>query len=265
SLLPEVVGTYDYAFRYTTSNGQDWVYADLDGIQNGYSPDQAGSLTVNPSDDTTPPAPPSGLSVLSASPAGVELAWDSVSGDPSLYGYEVLRSNSSGGPYSMLARVTNNSYTDTAVIEGTTYYYVVRSLDMSFNRSDNSSEVSAKAQLRTVNLVFNLTVPASTDGTGLSVYIAGTLNRLDGGLPEWNPGGVVLTRVDATHWRIALSGNENTQIEYKYTLGDWDHVEKDASCAEINNRMLTLSYGSNGTQTVDDTVSNWRNVDPCGN
>jgi hypothetical protein len=62
-----------------------------------------------------------------------------------------------------------------------------------------------------------------------------------------------------------LSGKETTQLEYKYTLGDWDHVEKDASCGEIGNRMLTLSYGSNGMQTVNDTVSNWRNVAPCGN
>jgi hypothetical protein len=43
------------------------------------------------------------------------------------------------------------------------------------------------------------------------------------------------------------------------------HREKDASCGELNNRQLTLSYGSSGTQTVNDTVQNWRNVSPCGN
>jgi hypothetical protein len=95
------------------------------------------------------------------------------------------------------------------------------------------------------------------------------LNRLDGGLPEWDPGGVVLTRVDATHWTITLTGKETTQIEYKYTLGDWDYVEKDAApipaCAEIANRQLTLTYSGNGTQEVNDTVLNWRNVAPCGN
>ena len=34
SLLPEAVGTYDYAYRYSTTEGRDWVYADLDGIGN---------------------------------------------------------------------------------------------------------------------------------------------------------------------------------------------------------------------------------------
>jgi hypothetical protein len=88
---------------------------------------------------------------------------------------------------------------------------------------------------------------------------------LNGGLPDWNPGGVVMTRVDATHWTITLTGSESTQIGYKYTLGDWEHVEKDAACGEIGDRLLTLSYGTDGMQTVNDTVVNWRNVSPCGN
>ncbi len=146
-----------------------------------------------------------------------------------------------------------------------TYYYVVRSVDTSFNRSGYSNEVEATAEARTVTLVFNVTVPATTDATGKSVYIAGFLDRLDGGMPQWDPGGVVLTRVDATHWTITFTGKESVQIEYKYTLGDWDHVEKDAGCGEIGNRQLTLSYGMTGTQTVNDTVQNWRNVSPCGN
>lgn len=265
SMLPEAVGSYDYAFRYSTSNGFDWVYADLDGIGNGYSTDQAGKMTVNPSGDSTPPAVPTGLTVLSASPDGIELTWDAIVGDPTLYGYEVLRSDSPGGPYAMIARVTGTSYTDPSVVEDATYYYVVRALDQSFNRSGNSNEVEAKAELRAVTVTFNVTVPSSTDATGFFVYIAGTLNRLNGNLPEWDPGGVTLTRVDATHWTITLTGKETTQIEYKYTLGSWDYVEKGANCDEISNRQLTLTYGGTGTQTVNDTVLNWRNVTPCGN
>ena len=265
SLLPESIGSFDYAYRYTTTNGRSWIYADLDGIGNGYDPAQAGKLTVNSSGDTTPPTVPTGLNVVSASPAGIELAWDAISGDPSLYGYEVLRADASGGPYTMIARVTGTSYMDTVVTEGTTYYYVIRSLDLSFNRSDNTSEVSATAQLRSVTLMFNVTVSSTTDATGRSVYIAGTLSRLDGGMPDWDPGGVVLTRVDATHWTITFTGKEGTQIEYKYTLADWDHVEKDNACGEIANRILTLSYGTTGSQNVNDEALNWRNVAPCGN
>ena len=42
SMLPESVGTFDYAWRYSTTGGRDWVYADLDGSPNGYQPAQAG-------------------------------------------------------------------------------------------------------------------------------------------------------------------------------------------------------------------------------
>jgi len=267
SLLPEAVGTCDYVYRYTTTSGRDWLYADLNGpIATGFNPPNPGRLTVNSSGDTTPPSVPTGLYVLSASPAGIELAWDAVAGDASLYGYEVLRSDTAGGPYATLALVAGTtSYVDTAVAEGTTYYYVVRSVDQSFNRSGNSTEVGATAALRTVTLIFNVTVPGSTDATGRSVYIAGFMDRLDGGLPQWNPSGVVLTRADATHWTITLTGKEATQIEYKYALGSWDYVEKDNACGEVSNRQLTISYGSSGTQTVNDSVLNWRNVAPCGN
>jgi len=263
-VLPESVGAFDYAYRYSTTGGRDWVYADLDGIGNGYSPANAGVLTVISSGDTTAPAVPANVRVTSASPAGIALAWDAMT-DPTLYGYEVLRSGTAGGPYTKVALASSASYTDTVVSQGATYVYVVRAVDNSFNRSGNSSEVSATAQLRTVTLQFNVTVPASTAGTGRGVYIAGFLNRLDGGLPEWNPGGVVLTQTSPTLWTIALTGKEGTQIEYKYAQGSWDYVEKDGACGEVANRQLTLSYSTTGTQAVKDTIQNWRNVAPCGN
>jgi glycosidase len=264
SLLPEQTGMYDYAYRYTTTDGREWVYADLDGIGNGYSPAQAGNLVVSSSGDTTAPAVPTGFHAVSGSPTAIELAWDAVTGDPSLYGYEVSRADTAGGPYTLLGRTTATSFVDTMVTEGATYSYVVRSIDQSFNRSGNSAPVSATAQTRSVSVVFTVTVPATTDATGRQVHIAGTLTRFDGGLPDWDPGAGTMSRVDATHWTIMLSGLEGIQVEYKYTLGDWDHVEKDGSCGEIANRQLTLTYGANGTQAVNDTVPNWRNVAPCG-
>jgi hypothetical protein len=264
TFTPDRAGSYSYAYRYSTTGGREWVYADLDGIGNGFDPAQEGSLVVDPSSDTTPGPVPGGLHVTSFSPSAIALAWDAVSA-PDQYGYEVLRATSAGGPYTKLALVTATSYTDGTVTQGQTYWYAVRSVDTSFNRSAPSAPVSQFADLRTVRVTFTVTVPATTDATGRSVHIAGTLDRLDGGLPPWDPGATSLTRVDATHWTITLTGKESTQLEYKYTLGDWDHVEKDTSCGEIGNRQLTLAYGASGTQTAADTVANWRNVAPCGN
>jgi hypothetical protein len=121
----------------------------------------------------------------------------------------------------------------------------------------------AKVPPEKLAVTINVSVPTATDATGYSVHITDTLSRLGGGLPDWNPSGVVLTRVNATHWTATLTGVEPTQIEYKYTLGDWGHVEKGAACEEISNRILTLSYGSTGSQTVNDRVQNWVNIPPC--
>ena len=266
SLLPEAIGTFDYGYRYSVTGGRDWVYADLDGIENGYSAAQAGALTVTSSGDLDAPSAPAGLVVVGASPDGVELSWDAVEGDASLHGYEIGRSEASGGPYQVVGTLTGaTTFTDTTVTEGDTYRYVVRSLDTSFNRSAWSAEVEATAALRSMSVVFTVTVPESTDATGRPVNIAGFLDRLDGGLPQWDPGGVELTRLDATHWTVTFTGTEGTPLEYKYALNSWDYVEKDAACGEIANRQLTLSYGDDGVQEVNDTVPNWRNVAPCGN
>jgi hypothetical protein len=191
----------------------------------------------------------------------VELAWTDTGADS----YNVYRATTSGGPYMLKANTTCNIYSDTDVVNGTTYYYVVREVALNEDELCQSNEAQATPEPRTVTVTFNVTVPSSTDGSGRSVYIAGYLAELDGNLPDWDPSGVVLTRVDATLWTITLTGKEETAIEYKYTLGDWDHVEQGAACEELNNRQLTLTYGSNGTQIVNDTVLNWRNVSPCGN
>ena len=260
-------GSYDYLYRFTDDGGASWIYGDQDGYVPGGSPgtNQPGRATIHPSSDTTAPTVPQNVHVVSASPGSIEIAWDASSDpDDAVAGYDVLRSTNAGGPYEPVGTVTGTDFVDLAVDQGSTYYYVVRAFDGAQNRSGNSAEVSAQAALRTVTAVFTVTVPAATDGTGRSVYIAGTLDRLDPPGPAWDPGAVVLTRVDATHWQITLHGQEGTNLEYKYTLGDWDHVEKDGGCGEIANRQLTLSYGSDGTQNVNDTVPNWRGVPPCG-
>lgn len=269
SFLPDAVGTYDYVYRYSTTAGRAWLYADLNGpIASGALPANPGKLTVSASSDTTAPATPTGLKVDSASPAGIVLSWDAVSGDSSLYGYEVRRSSGGGAP-ATVATVTAPAFTDTTVQQGIAYTYSVRAVDLSYNRSVDSASVTAVAELRTVTLTVTVTVPAATDGGPAAVSIAGTLTRLDGGYSDWSPGNAVLTRVDATHWTITLTGKEFTQIEYKYALGSWDFVEKDGGCGEIGNRQLTLSYGANGAQSVSDTVGEWRNSSnfggTCGN
>jgi glycosidase len=258
-LLPEALGIYDYAYRYSTTAGQTWLYADLDGTGNGYDPAQAGHLEVLPSSDTTPPATPANLHVTEASPSFISLAWDPVS-DADLYRYEVYRGDAAGGPYEKIANVVapTTEYSDWNVTTGATYYYVVLAADTSFNKSGYSNEAEGTAQARAVQVTFNATLPDTTP-EGDDIYMGGSFNG-------WDPAGTLMTRPDPAGLfaTITMTFYEGDHLEYKYTRGDWTYVEKGAECNEIDNRTVTVIYGSDGTMTVDNIVLNWRNTGPCG-
>jgi hypothetical protein len=84
-----------------------------------------------------PPAAPTDLTAT-ATYGQVSLTWTASSGATN---YNVKRSTSSGTE-TTITNVTSTSYTDTNVIDGTTYYYVVSALGAG-GESANSSEVSA--------------------------------------------------------------------------------------------------------------------------
>ncbi|MBU2702258.1 hypothetical protein Ga0466249_003385 [Sporomusaceae bacterium BoRhaA] len=70
----------------------------------------------------------------------VTLSWTAVTG---VTGYNVKRSIIAGGPYTTVgANVSTNSYVDTTVTNGTTYYYVVTTVDAD-GESAKSNEASA--------------------------------------------------------------------------------------------------------------------------
>ena len=93
--------------------------------------------------DTTPPATPVGLGATPGT-GSVFLDWsDNTESD--LAGYRVYRSDTSGGPYSLLSASLEPSsqYFDTSVVNESTYHYVVTAEDFAGNESGQSSETSA--------------------------------------------------------------------------------------------------------------------------
>jgi hypothetical protein len=86
-----------------------------------------------------PPPTPTGLTAT-AGASQVALSWNAT---PSTDSYVVKRSTTSGGPYSAVASgLTTTNYTDTGVVNGQLYYYVVASVN-SGGQSTNSVQVSA--------------------------------------------------------------------------------------------------------------------------
>jgi TolB protein len=94
--------------------------------------------------DTTAPSAPSGLSATAGNQT-IDLSWEAVNASD-LSGYNVYRSTSSINDVSGKDPVngsvlSNGSYTDEGLTNGTTYHYVVTAVDDSGNESGPSLEV----------------------------------------------------------------------------------------------------------------------------
>ncbi len=96
----------------------------------------SGSMSSSNSSGSPGPTP------TPASPQAhsVAISWQP-SASPGVTSYNVYRSTVSGGPYQRVGNVSTASFTDNSVTAGTTYYYVVTSLNGSQIESAASSEI----------------------------------------------------------------------------------------------------------------------------
>ena len=104
-----------------------------------------------------PVSVPTGVSATAGN-TQVVLNWSASAGATS---YILQRSTTAGGPYTAIAFPTVTSYTNTSLINGTTYFYVVSATD-GINVSSNSIEVSATPLASHVNLALNQPVTVSS-------------------------------------------------------------------------------------------------------
>lgn len=91
--------------------------------------------------DAIAPPQTAGLS-LSAGNSQVSLSWTASTAND-FNNYKVYRSTTSGSGFSEITTRTTNSYTDTGLSNGTTYYYKVSAVDKSGNEGTQSDQASA--------------------------------------------------------------------------------------------------------------------------
>ena len=96
-------------------------------------------------------------------------------------------------------------------------------------------------------VTFRVTVPADTDPAA-TVHIAGDFQSWQPGNPEYQ-----LVSLGEHLWEIVLPLETGQAIQYKFTLGDWDRVEKGPKGEEIQNRLHKIT----GDQTLDLEVAGW--------
>jgi len=89
--------------------------------------------------------------------SNISLAWNALTGDSTLYGYEVLR-GARLRPYKHRGTVTGNSYEDKTVVGGATYTtWCVRLTPRTTALASRMK--SARCQAAQVAVTFNVTVP----------------------------------------------------------------------------------------------------------
>jgi hypothetical protein len=120
----------------------DLSYSDSDEANVALGP----TLTTDVVVDSIAPDAVTNLSA-SADSNSIDLSW-AASSSSDAEDYDVLRSNTSGSGYVEIAtNVTGTSFEDTAITDGTIYYYVLVTEDDADNESGLSAEVSATAAL----------------------------------------------------------------------------------------------------------------------
>jgi pseudomonalisin len=127
------------------------------------------SLTVT-SATCTPPAAPTGLTATASGQTTVNLTWTASSGATS---YTILRSTTSGGPYTSVGTSTTTSFSNTGLTCNTTYFYVVTASNGSCS-SGNSSQASATTAACGTCTTTTLYSNTFETGTGLSDWTDGT-------------------------------------------------------------------------------------------
>lgn len=120
-----VVGVYTAAVSFIPGDTANY------GLVGG----GAVEVTVN----TPLPATPAGLEAT-PSPGQVELTWQPVE---YAINYNVKRATTTGGPYTTIDATANTNYTDSAVTNGVTYYYVVAATNDSGEGADSTEAVAA--------------------------------------------------------------------------------------------------------------------------
>ncbi|MBE2267286.1 MAG: Ig-like domain-containing protein [Anaerolinea sp.] len=260
TMTPTQVGTFNYTTRWSSDGGNTWYYTDKSGPP--YDANDTGILTVTAPTDSTPPDAPTNLTALASTSTSVTLGWDlHTDDDDDLAGFEVWERVLPAGTFTKVATISDPlavQYVRGGLTPSTTYEYYLKAFDTSTNASDPSNTIQVTAEFRMVDVTFQVTAPnnsilgAPNPGT---VYIAGSFPSP---YPFWDQGGIGLTHIGGNVWSVTLQILDGTVIQYKYTRGIWDTVEKGVNYEEVGNRQVTVSYGTTGTQLVTDTVPSWR-------
>ncbi|MBU1077318.1 MAG: fibronectin type III domain-containing protein, partial [Spirochaetes bacterium] len=207
---------------------------------NGYM-----SIEFNWEDD---PDPPTGISAQ-VDAREAEIRW-SRSLEMDVIGYNVYLSNNFYPYYKKMNRIfiTNNRFTVTNLITGSTNYVFITSVDAYTNMPNFESERSSVIQFiadKVINVLFYLQ-KRREDVSG-DLYLGGSVSPLD-----WTPT-QTMTYLYNDNWYFSTVIMKGTSLEYKYNIGQNSSKWEDDLPTSSGNRELVISDSDNdGVMVIND-------------
>ncbi len=116
--------------------------------------------------------------------------------------------------------------------------------------------LAVRVESDTLLLKINLAVPQNTPES-TSIYIVGNIPEFG----SWQHS-TKLTRISkkTAELQLPISIPVDNTLEYKYTLGSWNTVEKTKNGIEAENRKVKLNYEVDKEKIVDDIVGSWASL-----
>ncbi|WP_127532586.1 glycoside hydrolase family 9 protein [Paenibacillus kobensis] len=255
-----IMAKQDSAFKSNWNPANDWsrqgitataainnrVPVYLNGVK-AFGEEPGGSTPVQI------PAAPTGLTA-SAGNAQAMLTWTASAGAAS---YNVKRATVSGGPYTTVATgLTGTSYTNTALTNGATYYYVVSAVNTA-GESANSAQASATPQAA-------VTVPAAP--TGLTAAAGDAQAALtwtaSAGAASYNVKRAVVSGGPYTTVATGITGTTYTNTAltngttYYYVVSAVNTAGESANSAQTSATPAGVTTPPEGTLAVQYKVNN---------
>ncbi len=204
-------------FQWGDYNGLDVLGSQVLGVftdnrnEGGGSADSVDVYAASaPTGGCTPPAPPTGVTATAASQTQVNVSWTASAGATS---YNILRSTTSGGPYSLAGTSATPSFADSGLTCNTAYHYVVQAVGACASGNSAQATATTNACSGGGNQVLTFSAsPATAIPDNNTTGITNTIN-----VPNSMTITSVSVNVGITHTyqgdlEVALIGPDNTTV-----------------------------------------------------
>ena len=240
--------SYTYTDNSTVSGtSYYYVVVAIDGATNV----SLNSSEVSEVSDGSAPNAPNNVTAEGIAGGGIQVSFDDVDEIGSgVTSYSIRRSTSQGGPYTQVGVINDNestsyTYTDNTVSNGTTYYYVVATVDAVGNTSSNSSETSF-----TSDSIVPVLQSASAVGTMLVLDYNEPLDNLP--LPSIGDFDVKVNNLTRNVASVAIS-NDSVKITLSSAIIIGDNIQ--ISYTAGTNPIQDIS-GNDAANFTNQTVTN---------